>query len=89
MSHTVGMAVHDACDYNGPLQEGMVFSVDPQMWIPEERLYLRVEDTVAITATGMENLTGEAPRGADAIEAVMREESSVTEALEKFDLETR
>ena len=90
MSHTVGMAVHDACGYrDGPLCEGMVFSVDPQMWIPEERLYLRVEDTVAITATGMENLTGEAPRDADAVEAVMREDCSVQDALEKFDLETR
>jgi len=89
MSHTVGMAVHDSCGYDGPLREGMVFSVDPQMWIPEERLYLRVEDTVAITATGMENLTGEAPRDVDAIEALMREDSSLTEALERFDLETR
>jgi Xaa-Pro aminopeptidase len=47
LSHTVGMAVHDVGDYRStPLKPGVVFSVDPQMWVPEERLYMRVEDTI-------------------------------------------
>ena len=50
LSHPVGMAVHDVSHYRGkPLRPGIVFSVDPQMRIPEERLYLRVEDTVVVT----------------------------------------
>ena len=37
LSHPVGLAVHDDGSYrNGPLQVGQVFSVDPQMWVPQE-----------------------------------------------------
>lgn len=74
LSHPVGMAVHDVGHYRGrPLRPGIVFSVDPQMRVPEERLYLRVEDTVVVTADGCENLTAAAPLEMDAVEAAMRE----------------
>lgn len=57
-SHTVGMAVHDVGSYrNGPLRPGQVFSVDPQLWVREENLYLRFEDTVVVTESGVENFT--------------------------------
>ena len=57
-SHTVGMAVHDVGSYrDGPLKPGQVFSVDPQLRVPEENLYLRYEDTVVVTETGVENFT--------------------------------
>ena len=57
-SHTVGMAVHDVGRYAGePLKPGQVFSVDPQLWVREENLYLRYEDTVVVTDTGVENFT--------------------------------
>jgi Xaa-Pro aminopeptidase len=57
-SHTVGMAVHDVGRYRGaPLKPGQVFSVDPQLWVREENLYLRFEDTVVVTETGVENFT--------------------------------
>jgi Xaa-Pro aminopeptidase len=70
LSHPVGMAVHDVGEYrNRPLEPGMVFAVDPQLWVPEEQLYVRVEDTVAVTEHGVENLTGAAPLELDAIEA--------------------
>jgi len=73
LSHTVGMAVHDGGGYRDkPLKPGIVFSVDPQMWVPEEELYIRCEDTVAVTDDGIENLTAAAPLGPDAIEAAMR-----------------
>ena len=74
LSHPVGMAVHDVSHYRGrPLQPGIVFSVDPQMRIPEERLYLRVEDTVVVTEDGCENLTAGAPLEMAAVEATLRE----------------
>ena len=74
LSHPVGMAVHDVSHYRGkPLRPGIVFSVDPQMRIPEERLYLRVEDTVVVTEDGCENLTAAAPLEMDEVEATMRE----------------
>lgn len=70
LSHPVGMAVHDVGDYRGrPLEPGMVFAVDPQLWVPEEKLYVRVEDTVAVTDDGVEVFTAAAPLELDAIEA--------------------
>jgi len=72
LSHPVGMCVHDVGSYwNRPLEPGLVFSVDPQMWIPEEKLYVRVEDTVAVTETGIEVLTSAAPLELDALEAMV------------------
>ena len=74
LSHPVGMAVHDVGHYRGrPLQPGIVFSVDPQMRIPEQRLYLRVEDTVVVAADGCENLTARAPLEMDEVETTMRD----------------
>jgi len=70
LSHPVGMAVHDVGSYwDRPLAPGLVCSVDPQMWVPEEKLYVRVEDTVVVTEDGIENLTALAPLELDAIEA--------------------
>jgi Xaa-Pro aminopeptidase len=77
LSHPVGMAVHDDGDYRGrPLVPGTVFAVDPQMWIPEEKRYIRVEDTVVVTETGIENLTVGAPLELDEVERLMREEAA-------------
>jgi Xaa-Pro aminopeptidase len=74
LSHPVGMAVHDVGDYRSrPLEPGLVFSVDPMIWIPDERLYVRVEDTVAVTEDGVENLTGFVPLALDDVEALMQQ----------------
>ena len=54
--------MHDPGDYTGkPLAPGVVFALDPQMWVPEERLYIRVEDTIVVTETSVEVLTRGAP----------------------------
>jgi len=75
LSHSVGMCVHDGGGHRArPLEAGIVFSVDPQMRIPEERLYIRAEDTVAVTDDGIENLTGAAPIELDDVEKLMRED---------------
>jgi Xaa-Pro aminopeptidase len=74
MSHPVGMAVHDVGHYRGlPLRPGVVLALDPQMRVPEERLYIRVEDTVVVTEDGVENLTADAPLELDEVEALMQE----------------
>ena len=74
LSHPVGMSVHDVGEYRGaPLVPGHVFSVDPMLWVPEEQLYIRCEDTVVVTEDGIENLTGFVPIEPEAIADVMRE----------------
>ncbi len=79
LSHPVGMAVHDNGGYwYEPLKPGAVFSIDPMLWVPEERLYVRCEDTVVVTENGIENLTADAPLGVDEIESEMRKESRFT-----------
>jgi len=73
LTHTVGMAVHDNGSYKQePFKPGLVFALDPQMWIPEEKIYCRVEDTVVITENGVENLTPQCPLELDEVEALMR-----------------
>jgi Xaa-Pro aminopeptidase len=74
LGHGVGMAVHDVGAHDGNLVPGMVFTIEPQFRVPEERIYIRLEDVIAITETGSEILTDFLPMEMDAIEAVMREE---------------
>lgn len=60
--HPVGMAVHDVGRVRGvKLEPGMVFTIDPMIWIPEEQLYIRIEDMALVTATGVENLSAFVP----------------------------
>jgi Xaa-Pro aminopeptidase len=71
-SHPVGMAVHDDGDYSrGVLQPGHVLSIDPQLRVPEERIYLRYEDVIAITHDGYENFTAFLPTELDEIEKLV------------------
>ena len=73
LSHPVGMAVHDDGPYNtGPLRPGHVFSIDPQLWVPEEKLYYRYEDVIVVTETGYTNFTDSLPTDLDAIEKEVR-----------------
>lgn len=77
-SHTVGMAVHDVGNYhNDPLKPGLVFTVDPQLRVPEEKIYLRYEDTVVITESGVENFTSFLPIELDDLEKLVREKGVV------------
>ncbi len=81
LSHTVGMCVHDGGGHKGPpLVPGIVFSIDPQFVLPEEKMYVRSEDTGVVTEDGFEVFTKEAPLELDDIEAMMKEDS----LLERF-----
>jgi Xaa-Pro aminopeptidase len=85
LSHTVGMTVHDGGSYrDDPLEPGLVFSVDPQMWIPEERIYVRCEDTVVVTEDGIENFTEAAPLELDDVEEFMKQDGLLQAFPEAF-----
>jgi Xaa-Pro aminopeptidase len=70
--HPVGMAVHDVGRVRGvPLKAGMVFTIDPMIWIPEEQLYIRIEDMALVTESGVENLSGFVPSAMADIERLV------------------
>jgi Xaa-Pro aminopeptidase len=56
-SHFLGLDTHDAADYFLPLEPGMVLTVEPGVYIPEEGIGIRIEDNVLITSTGVDNLS--------------------------------
>jgi Xaa-Pro aminopeptidase len=71
-SHPVGMAVHDDGGYRrGVLASRYVFSVDPQLRVPDEKLYIRYEDVAVVTESGVENFTDFLPAELDEIEALV------------------
>ena len=75
LGHWIGMATHDVGVYDGgALREGMVFSIEPALRVEEEKIYIRLEDVIVITAAGAEILTTFVPSEIDDIEKLMREE---------------
>jgi Xaa-Pro aminopeptidase len=72
LSHYVGLNVHDPGDYSAPLGPGMVFTIEPGIYIPEENLGVRIEDTFYVDPQGkLIKLSGALPSGADDVEKVM------------------
>ena len=72
ISHHIGLDVHDASDNNVPLEEGMVISVEPGIYIPEENIGIRIEDMVLVTKDGARVMTAALPREAAEIEKAIR-----------------
>ena len=72
LSHWLGMDVHDVGDYTTPFAPGMVLTVEPGIYIPDEQLGVRIEDDVLVTATGHDLLSSKAPRSPDEIEKIMK-----------------
>ena len=71
LGHNIGLNVHDPGDYCAPLQPGMVVTVEPGIYIPEENLGVRIEDDVLITDSGYRLLSERLPRNPDEIEKIM------------------
>ena len=72
--HSVGMSVHDVGTLRGvPLRPGMVFTIDPMLWLRGERLYFRIEDVVLVTREGVENLSAFVPARLTDIERTIAE----------------
>lgn len=71
LGHGIGLDVHDPGDSCGPLQAGMVVTVEPGIYIPEENLGVRIEDDILITETGFKFLSERLPRDPDQIEKIM------------------
>src|SRR5438874_711776 len=73
LGHNIGLDVHDPGEYCKPLVPGMVVTVEPGIYIPEENLGVRIEDDILITDTGFEFLSKRLPRDPAEIEKIMAE----------------
>jgi Xaa-Pro aminopeptidase len=71
LGHNIGLNVHDPGDTCKPFLPGMVVTVEPGIYIPEENLGVRIEDDVLITENGYELLSRMLPRDPDEIEKIM------------------
>ncbi len=72
LGHHVGLNVHDASDANAVLDKGMVFTIEPGIYIPEESLGVRIEDTFYVDDSGkLASLSGSLPRSAQDVERLM------------------
>jgi Xaa-Pro aminopeptidase len=71
LSHHVGLDVHDPSEPGVELKPGMVITIEPGIYIPEENIGVRIEDTILVTANGCKILSGALPREVDAIERLV------------------
>ncbi|MCU0248133.1 MAG: Xaa-Pro peptidase family protein [Bryobacter sp.] len=72
IGHHIGLDVHDAWDKEMALAPGMVITIEPGLYIPEENLGVRIEDMILITESEAKVLSAALPREAAAIESAMR-----------------
>ena len=70
-SHSIGLDVHDVGSFETPMQEGMVFTCEPGIYILEETLGIRLENDILITKNGPFDLMRNIPIEAEEIEGLM------------------
>lgn len=68
--HGVGLSTHDV-PFGPVLREGMVFAIEPGLYLAEKNIGIRIEDTVLITKDGCEVLTKDVPKKIEEIEALL------------------
>ncbi len=71
-SHFLGLDVHDVGDFKRPLEEGMVFTCEPGIYITEENLGIRIENNILVTKKGPVDLMKNIPIEVEEIERLMR-----------------
>ncbi len=73
LGHMVGIDVHDPADYPAVLKPGMVFTIEPGVYIPEEKIGVRIECDFLVGPDGnLIDLDAALPHTADEVEAAMR-----------------
>ncbi|MEO7960917.1 MAG: aminopeptidase P family protein [Ginsengibacter sp.] len=72
ISHHLGIDVHDIGTRNEPIKAGMVFTIEPGIYIEEERMGVRIENNFWITKNGNKDLMKNIPITVDEIEGLMK-----------------
>ncbi|MFD2257072.1 aminopeptidase P N-terminal domain-containing protein [Luteolibacter algae] len=70
-SHHLGLDVHDVSPSHGPVAAGMVFTIEPGIYIPGENIGIRLENNYLIGETENTDLMASIPLDPDEIEALM------------------
>jgi Xaa-Pro aminopeptidase len=73
LGHFVGLEATDGRDYSQPLAPGMVVTVEPKIYIPDQQIAIMIEDEVLVTPNGHEVLSAHVPKRAADVERVMAE----------------
>jgi len=72
ISHHLGVDVHDLGTRTAPIKAGMLFTVEPGIYIEEEQMGVRIENNVWITRNGNKDLMKNIPITVEEIEALMK-----------------
>ena len=73
LGHSVGIDVHDPADYNKPFVVGSVFTIEPGVYIPEEKIGVRIEDTFYVDGSGkLIDFAEKLPHTTEEVEAAMQ-----------------
>jgi Xaa-Pro aminopeptidase len=73
LGHPIGLNVHDPSVPGRALEPGMVITIEPGIYIPDENIGVRIEDDILVTETGAKNLSARVPRTVEEIEKLMAE----------------
>ena len=71
IGHHIGLDVHDPFDASAPLAAGMVITIEPGLYFPDEGVGVRIEDMVLVTEEGAEVLSDGLPKEPDALESIL------------------
>jgi Xaa-Pro aminopeptidase len=73
LGHSVGIDVHDPYDYDQPFGIGSVFTIEPGIYIPEEKIGVRIEDTFYVNEQGkLIDFAEKLPHTPEEVEAAMQ-----------------
>ena len=72
ISHHLGIDVHDLGTRTEPIKAGMVFTIEPGIYIEEEQMGVRIENNFWITKSGNKDLMKNIPITVEEIEALMK-----------------
>ena len=75
IGHHLGLQTHDATP-DGPLEPGAVVTIEPGIYIPDEKIGVRIEDDVLVTESGSKVLSAKIPKRVADVEEVMRKNHS-------------